>query len=113
VPNYQEDCNLKQAQEQAYAPNSPAPGLYAEQCAANAGNAGYSPEYVIEQLFTYRPANPSTGPKYEAIREAAKYFAKVLLANVPAGSDRASAILRLREAVMIANAGIALDGLNL
>lgn len=96
-------------QEKAYADKA-----YADACnQACPAPQGPSPEYVIEQLFTYRPTNPYTGPKYEAIREAAKYFAKVLLANVPAGSDRASAILRLREAVMIANAGIALDGLNL
>ena len=104
--------NLKQEAYTAVGNPCPPPseGLYDDACAQACAP---TPEYVIEQLFTYRPANPSTGPKYEAIREAAKYFAKVLLANVPAGSDRASAILRLREAVMIANAGIALNGLNL
>lgn len=68
------------------------------------------PNYVIDQLFT---ANPSTGPKFEIIREAAKYFAKVIVSNVPAGSDRTAAIRKLREAVMTANAGISLGGLSL
>jgi hypothetical protein len=70
-------------------------------------------EYAIEQLFTYHPANPFVAPKYDAIREAAKYFAKVLYNNVPQGADRTAAIRKLREAVMTANAGIALGGLSL
>jgi|SRR5579872_878407 len=85
-------------------------GLYAAQTQTN---QAYSPEYVIDQLFTYHPATPYTGPKFEALREAAKYFAKVIMNNVPAGSDRTTAIRKLREAVMTANAGISLDGLSL
>lgn len=69
--------------------------------------------YIIEQLFTYHPVSPFTAQKYETIREAAKYFAKVLLANTPAGADRTAAIRKLREAVFTANASIALGGLGL
>lgn len=92
-----------------------------KQCAGNAApqtpygtlNQTYSTDYVIDQLFTYHPANPSTGPKFETLREAAKYFAKVIVANTPAGADRTAAIRKLREAVMTANAGISLGGLSL
>lgn len=77
------------------------------------GLADDKSSYIVEQLFSYHPANPSTEPKYDNIREAAKYFAKVLVANTPPGSDRSAAIRKLREAVMTANAGIALDGLSL
>ena len=77
------------------------------------GRADDKSSYIVEQLFSYHPANPSTRPKYENIREAAKYFAKVLIANTPPGSDRSAAIRKLREAVMTANAGIALGGLSL
>ena len=76
------------------------------------GQADDKSSYV-EQLFSYHPANPSTGPKYDNIREAAKYFAKVIIVNTPPGSDRSAAIRKLREAVMTANAGIALGGLSL
>ena len=77
------------------------------------GRADDKSSYIVEQLLSYHPPNPSTGPKYDNIREAAKYFAKVLIANMPPGSDRSAAIRKLREAVMTANAGIALGGLSL
>lgn len=74
---------------------------------------GTSDSDVIDQLFTYHPANPSTGPKFEAVREAAKYFAKIIFTNTPIGADRTAAIRILREAVFTANAGISLGGLSL
>lgn len=77
------------------------------------GRAEDKSSYIVEQLFSYHPTNPSTGPKYDNIREAAKYFAKVIIVNTPPGSDRSAAIRKLREAVMTANAGIALCGLSL
>jgi len=83
------------------------------QCGTGAVPAGLDENYIIDQLFTYHPANQFTQPKSETIREAAKYFAKVLLNNVPAGADRTAAIRKLREAVMTANAGISLGGLSL
>jgi hypothetical protein len=81
-------------------------------CAINS-NSKYDEAYIVEQLFTYHPATPFSGPKFETIREAAKYFAKVILANTSAGADRTAAIRKLREAVFTANAGIALGGLGL
>jgi len=74
---------------------------------------GFDENYVIAQLFTYHPANMFTQPKFETVREAAKYFARVLLNNVPAGADRTAAIRKVREAVFTANAGISLGGLSL
>lgn len=67
----------------------------------------------IDQIFTYHSPSQGQIPKYQAIREAAKYFAKILWTNVPPGSDRRAALRKLREAVMTANAAIALDGLSL
>jgi hypothetical protein len=76
-------------------------------------NTAYSPEAVIEHIFTYHSPTPTTLPKFQAVREAGKYFAKVILQNVPYGQDRLTAILKVREAVMTANAGILLDGVQL
>jgi len=87
-------------------------GMYAQQ-SQQACSYSPSPDYIIDQLFTYHPATPFTGPKFEALREAAKYFAKVIVNNVPVGADRTAAIRKLREAVMTANAGISLGGLSL
>lgn len=67
----------------------------------------------LNEIFSYRSPSHLTGPKFESIREAARHFAKVVSLNVPSGPDRYIAIQKIREAVMIANAGIALDGLSL
>src|SRR5579859_7747452 len=72
------------------------------------GQIGYcmSDEEKLEQIFTYRPPTPFTGPKFETLREAARHFAKVILMNVPPGADRTCAIRHVRDAVMTANAGV-------
>ena len=64
----------------------------------------------IDDVFTYHPAEPDQIPVYEAIRGQAKELAKVILAQVPQCADRSAAIRLLREAVMTANAAVALRG---
>ena len=64
----------------------------------------------IENIFTYHPPTEEQLLHYEAIRRTAKNFANVILANTPVGADQTAAIRKLREAVMTANAAIALDG---
>lgn len=66
----------------------------------------------LNEIFTYHPATPFTGPKFEHLREAAKHFAKTILLTVPPGADRTCALRHVRDAVMTANAGVALDGLS-
>lgn len=61
----------------------------------------------IEDLFTYHPPQGDEPERYVRIRAAAKTFACIVLANCPAGPDRAYAIRQIREAVMFANASIA------
>lgn len=65
----------------------------------------------MAEIFTYHKPTPDKVPKYEAIRTAALEFARVIEANVPSCADRSAAIRKLREAVMTANAAIALEGL--
>lgn len=65
----------------------------------------------LEHVFTYHPATPEQQKQYEAIRTKAKELAKVILENTPASADQSTAIRKLRECVMTANAAIALDGL--
>ena len=90
-----------------------------QDCCGQAAQQGYSPipamspEAVIDHIFSYHSPNLTTLPKFQAVREAGKYFAKVILQNVPYGQDRLTAILKVREAVMTANAGISLDGVQL
>ena len=66
----------------------------------------FDPEYV----FSHHHATPEKLARYEAIHEAAKRFAEVLLAKVPACDDRAAALHLLRESAMTACAAISLDG---
>jgi hypothetical protein len=68
------------------------------------------PALDIDNIFKYHQPRADQLPKYEAIREAARVFARVLLENTPRGADQSSAVRHLRESVMTANAAIALDG---
>jgi hypothetical protein len=65
---------------------------------------------ALEEIFTYHPPTPDQIPKYQAIRDAAKQFAKVLVENSPSGPDQTAAVRLLRQAVMTANQAIALNG---
>ena len=64
----------------------------------------------LNHIFKYHSPRPEQLPKYEAIREAGKNLAIIILAETPAGADQTAAIRKVREAVMTANAAIALDG---
>lgn len=66
---------------------------------------------IIDQLFTYHKPEDDQPAKYEAIRNAAKEFAKVMVANTPKCADQSAALRHLRECVQTANASIALKGL--
>ena len=65
----------------------------------------------VEEIFTYHAPVGDDPQKYEAIRSKAKELAKVILENTPPCADQSAAIRQLREAVMTANASIALKGL--
>jgi hypothetical protein len=68
--------------------------------------ADFDPDYV----FSHHHATPEKLKQYELIHESARELARVILANVPASSDRAAAIQLLRQASMVACAAISLDG---
>jgi hypothetical protein len=64
----------------------------------------------LDDIFSYHAPTGEQPAQYEAIRAAAKVFAKVLVANTPPSADQTAAIRKLRESVMTANAAIALHG---
>lgn len=66
--------------------------------------------FDLDHIFSYHAPEETDVPRYEAIREAAKRFAKVIVANTPPCADQSDAIRKLREVVMTANASIALKG---
>lgn len=63
----------------------------------------------IENWFTCHASTPHQVERYAVIRDAARTFAKVLLALTPASADQTVAIRKVREAVMTANAAIACE----
>ena len=66
--------------------------------------------FDLDHIFKYHAPTPETLVSYSAIREAAKAFAVVLVANTPEGADQAAALRLVREASMTANAAVALGG---
>jgi hypothetical protein len=64
----------------------------------------------LDNWFTYHAPSPDQLPKYQAIRDAARAFADVIVANTPASADQTAAVRKIREAAMTANAAIACGG---
>jgi hypothetical protein len=65
---------------------------------------------TLEEIFTYHAPEPDQVPRYERLREAALEFASAICEEAPPCADRTAAIRFVREAVMTANAAIALKG---
>ena len=70
-----------------------------------------SPAEKLDQIFTYHAPTPDDTVAYEKLRSSARSFAKAILELTPPCADQSAAIRLVREAVMTANAAIALHGL--
>ena len=64
----------------------------------------------LDNIFTYHPPTREDLEKYQALRDGAKEFARIVLANTPRCADQTAALRKIREAVMVGNAAIALKG---
>ena len=64
----------------------------------------------LENWLTYHAPTDGQPEKYEAIREAARSFARAIVKYTPPSADQTAAIRKIREAVMTANAAIACGG---
>ena len=64
----------------------------------------------VEAWFRYHPPAGDQAERYERIRAEAKRLAEVLIECCPPSADRTAALRKVREAVMTANASIALEG---
>lgn len=67
-------------------------------------------EYDLDHIFMHHPMDIHMAEEYQNIRDGARQLAKVILLNTPDCADRSVAIRKIREAVMTANAAIALKG---
>lgn len=64
---------------------------------------------TLDDLFTYHPPTGDQPERYEAIRVKAKELAGLILEMTPGCADQSAALRKVREAVMTANAAIALE----
>jgi hypothetical protein len=64
----------------------------------------------LEHVFKHHPPTPEKARLYVELRDAGLRFAKAIQILVPSGSDQVRALQHVRDAVMLANAGVALDG---
>ncbi len=67
----------------------------------------------IDNLFTHHEPKADQSMRSQAIQDAAKYLGQIILANTHQSADQMKAITKLREAVMMANASIALEPYDL
>ena len=70
-----------------------------------------SPVEKLDVIFKYHAPTPDDAVAYEKLRSEARNFAKAVLELTPPCADQSAAIRLIREAVMTANAAIALHGL--
>lgn len=61
----------------------------------------------IEDSFVYHPPKGDQVARYRTVRNVGLAFSKIILANTPPGGEQDTAIERLNETVMWANAAIA------
>lgn len=65
----------------------------------------------LHDVFTYHAPAGDMPVRYGAIRDAGYALAEMILLNTPPCADQTAAVRKVREAVMTANAAIALKGL--
>ena len=63
---------------------------------------------LIEETFTFHPVQPGQAERYEAIRAKAKEMATLIAELSPASAEQTLSFRHLQEAVMFANASIAI-----
>lgn len=64
----------------------------------------------LKDVFTYHAPTEIQLQQYAALRTAAHDFAFTILENTPTCADQQAALRLVREAVMTANAAVALNG---
>lgn len=64
----------------------------------------------VDDVFTYHAPEGDQPTRYATLRVAARVFVETILENTPVCADQQAAIRLVREAVMTANAAIALKG---
>ena len=64
---------------------------------------------ALDHVFAYHSPTPEKLPRFAAVRSSAREFARCVLMNTQRSADQVDAIRKIREAMMTANAAIALE----
>ena len=64
---------------------------------------------TVQNVFSYHAPREDQLPRYETIRLNARIFAEEILTATPHSRERSLALTKIQEAVMWANAAIALN----
>ncbi|MEM1202678.1 MAG: hypothetical protein AAGN66_05570 [Acidobacteriota bacterium] len=64
---------------------------------------------TLSDLFSYHPPRLGQVRRYSELRSFAREFAHAIFRNCPPSADRDAALRKVREALMTANAAIALE----
>lgn len=63
----------------------------------------------LSNVFAYHPPKEGQPERYQGIRDAGRDFAEIVTGECPTSPERATAIRKIQEAVMWANAAIAVN----
>lgn len=66
----------------------------------------------VNNIFVYHPANESQVERYESLRAEAKSLTHTILSHTPKSREQSLAITSLQQAIMWANAAIAINESN-
>lgn len=66
----------------------------------------------LEEGFKYHKPNEEQVKAIEAIRAKSKELAQLIVDTVPEGAEKMQAITYIRQAIMFANAGIAINAVD-
>jgi glycyl-tRNA synthetase beta subunit len=66
-------------------------------------------DQALQNMFTYHAPKGDQADRYQRIREIALVLARTINDCCPDSADKTAAIRKLREAVMTANASIAVN----
>ena len=66
----------------------------------------------LEEAFKYHKPNEEQVKAIEAIRAKSKELAQLIVEVVPEGAEKMQAITYIRQAIMFANAGIAINAVD-
>ena len=64
----------------------------------------------LDHIFTYHVPSDRDVVQYNKLRTGARAFAQIIIDFTPPGADQSASLRKVREAVMTANAAVALNG---